>query len=539
VMLTIPMMVATSSVADSPETPLEELEGMVTVPGTDKDVQIADIPIITAISAHEGQDLYTKPISPGMPQIYQYINSGCSSPETANSLEAACTSTDREHMYDSPTLCSSPAILAENQHLKGMLMAHLDIIQQQSETILSKDRLLKALKEETGLLRQKLQRMTRRLKPEGEIKKTLVLGKSDLKEDAERGKKRSQELSGEERPAKKLHTGHRMVAVASGGGDQCLDGVGIAERGDIRTQGETDRHERRQTVCHTDSVDELRDEFCQQTSPEVPQRVNRSVEERTGRKEELQEEEEEEEEELDRKGTERRLVERNNQHQTKASGKGKKGRSNVASLETETGRHRQGRQSSQASASTPPVHTKTSHNLYYVGCRNDQQGVSTDDQLTEVPALQRGVEVPSWREDVHHYALFVPNKISLKKSKDKEVPTWRIKSTNPLYTVEGTESVNDSIYLRRHDKQEKDEKQRKRWDQQRMRQELQLQKLRARQERQAMATHSKSLSAEIEPSLLPAMEAATHIAVEDTVPVSAFGRPLPDLQPTQFCLPWL
>jgi male-specific lethal 1 len=51
---------------------------------------------------------------------------------------------------------------AENKHLKGMLMAHLDIIQQQSETIVSKDKMLKALREETGPLRQKLSRMTRR-----------------------------------------------------------------------------------------------------------------------------------------------------------------------------------------------------------------------------------------------------------------------------------------------------------------------------------------------------------------------------------------
>ena len=41
----------------------QELEGMVTVPGTDKDVQIADIPIVTAITT-DSQDIYVKPISP-------------------------------------------------------------------------------------------------------------------------------------------------------------------------------------------------------------------------------------------------------------------------------------------------------------------------------------------------------------------------------------------------------------------------------------------------------------------------------------------
>ena len=42
---------------------LQELEGMVTVPGNDKDVQIADIPIVTAITT-DSQDIYVKPISP-------------------------------------------------------------------------------------------------------------------------------------------------------------------------------------------------------------------------------------------------------------------------------------------------------------------------------------------------------------------------------------------------------------------------------------------------------------------------------------------
>ena len=72
-------MLAGTSLADSPDDTeviverhirhvvtiiyCQELEGMVTVPGTDKDVQIADIPIVTAITT-DSQDIYVKPISP-------------------------------------------------------------------------------------------------------------------------------------------------------------------------------------------------------------------------------------------------------------------------------------------------------------------------------------------------------------------------------------------------------------------------------------------------------------------------------------------
>jgi hypothetical protein len=77
-----------------------------------------------------------------------------------------------------------------------------------------------------------------------------------------------------------------------------------------------------------------------------------------------------------------------------------------------------------------------------------------------------------------------------------------------------------------------------RWDQQRLRQEAQLQKLRARQERKA-AEMGRCVAVRAKPSLLPALEAATHICVESSLPVAAFGRPLPDLAQRPFALPWL
>ena len=79
-----------------------------------------------------------------------------------------------------------------------------------------------------------------------------------------------------------------------------------------------------------------------------------------------------------------------------------------------------------------------------------------------------------------------------------------------------------------------------RWDAQRMRQEQQLQKLRARQEKKSLEqSKSKSDSNCQRTSLLPALEAATAICVEEAIPVSIFGRPLPDTGAEDFNLPWL
>ena len=79
-----------------------------------------------------------------------------------------------------------------------------------------------------------------------------------------------------------------------------------------------------------------------------------------------------------------------------------------------------------------------------------------------------------------------------------------------------------------------------RWDAQRMRQEQQLQKLRARQEKKTQGQSKSKADLKCQgTSLLPALEEVTAICVEDVVPVSIFGRPLPDTGTVDFSLPWL
>jgi len=171
---------------------------------------------------------------------------------------------------------------------------------------------------------------------------------------------------------------------------------------------------------------------------------------------------------------------------------------------------------------TPVVPSLTTSELYYVGCRIDQQ-----EKLTGVLSLQRSVEVPFWREDKNHYDPNIGGPMQRRR-----------KSTNLHHSTEEAEPTDDASYLKRHDKHEKGEKQRKRWDAQRLRQEQQLQKLRARQEKKSL-DRSKSDSNCQQASLLPAVEEAMTICVEETIPVSVFGRPLPDTGAEDFCLPWL
>ena len=118
-----------SSLVDSPEAS-EEPEGLVSVPGSETDFQIKDIPIVTGLESDTEDMPYMKPISPECEP--SYLASTCSSPDTA-SLETACPpdTRDFDHMYASLSKVDPNVLMAENVHLREMLVSQLDLIQQQ------------------------------------------------------------------------------------------------------------------------------------------------------------------------------------------------------------------------------------------------------------------------------------------------------------------------------------------------------------------------------------------------------------------------
>ena len=119
-----------SSLVDSPEAS-EEPEGLVSLPGTETDFQIKDIPIVTCGVESDEDMPYMKPISPECVPT-SYLTSTCSSPDTA-SLETACPpdTRDFDHMYASLSKVDPNVLMAENVHLREMLVSQLDLIQQQ------------------------------------------------------------------------------------------------------------------------------------------------------------------------------------------------------------------------------------------------------------------------------------------------------------------------------------------------------------------------------------------------------------------------
>ncbi|KAG5892522.1 hypothetical protein JTB14_011228 [Gonioctena quinquepunctata] len=118
-----------------------------------------------------------------------------------------------------------------------------------------------------------------------------------------------------------------------------------------------------------------------------------------------------------------------------------------------------------------------------------------------------------------------------------EVPRWRHKIYASCYTLEGTENLDDEVFNKRHMRLENDERRRKRWDVQRIREQRVIEKLKQRQERVGLS--SKGEENEPVDSLWPKTEDMKYLEVVEELPVSAFGQPIPKIDYSEFELPWM
>ncbi|CAH2302251.1 Hypothetical predicted protein [Pelobates cultripes] len=127
---------------------------------------------------------------------------------------------------------------------------------------------------------------------------------------------------------------------------------------------------------------------------------------------------------------------------------------------------------------------------------------------------------------------------SPKKEESVAIPSWREHPIEPLQDLSASdvpENLDDAVFAKRHAKLELDEKRRKRWDIQRIREQRILQRLQLRM-------YKKKGSQESEPevtSFFPELEDVESIMLTPYLPVVVFGRPLPKITPQNFELPWL
>ncbi|XP_029933516.1 male-specific lethal 1 homolog [Myripristis murdjan] len=138
----------------------------------------------------------------------------------------------------------------------------------------------------------------------------------------------------------------------------------------------------------------------------------------------------------------------------------------------------------------------------------------------------------------HQPPLSPLRETSPKKEEDVAIPSWRENCIEPIVSESPSnipEALDDSVFLKRHAKLELDEKRRKRWDIQRIREQRMFQRLQQRM-------NKKKVVQEVEPELssfYPDTEDVESIVITPFLPVVAFGRPLPKLTQQNFELPWL
>ncbi|KAK9500584.1 hypothetical protein O3M35_001823 [Rhynocoris fuscipes] len=101
-----------------------------------------------------------------------------------------------------------------------------------------------------------------------------------------------------------------------------------------------------------------------------------------------------------------------------------------------------------------------------------------------------------------------------------EVPKWRIATWSCSYTMEGTEDLSDNVFDRRHFRRAIDEKRRKRWDVQRIRELRHNERLREREERKKRADQDHQVAEADSNDRLT-------LCNTDRLPISVFGVNVP------------
>ncbi|KAL9706328.1 hypothetical protein quinque_009846 [Culex quinquefasciatus] len=119
-----------------------------------------------------------------------------------------------------------------------------------------------------------------------------------------------------------------------------------------------------------------------------------------------------------------------------------------------------------------------------------------------------------------------------------EVPCWTVIDDNNDSASNSsellTENISDEVYMKRHAKFELDERRRKKWDVQRIREQKTIERLKKRHLKTDPDSEQKNIV-----SFYPLVDSIKYVQVTDEIPVQAFGELIPILPTSSFSLPWM
>ena len=168
-------------------------------------------------------------------------------------------------------------------------------------------------------------------------------------------------------------------------------------------------------------------------------------------------------------------------------------------------------------------------------------GVCNSSELSEV---HHSSVIMKTRTSYHKHLSNPPDELEQTSSEDLvnsstvlKLPTWKIKHVESNFShsnfdhILQYEPTENDAYFKRHSKFEAAEKRRKRWDIQRIREWRYNEKL-----RQKLLKNDPNNASRLE-SFYPCVWDMQSIHIDDSLPVTVFGRVLPLLTPSEFNLP--
>ncbi|XP_015601133.1 male-specific lethal 1 homolog isoform X2 [Cephus cinctus] len=368
--------------------------------------------------------------------------------------------------------------LTEVKHLKELLLLHLDLIQQQSEQIVTKDKLLAALRQENETLKLRLERMDRRV--------NLQKHRTEVSENS-------------------IPSEH----------------VGTCSPPTLNSVPSTSEHHKSNETENNNPHYNESFKIRLNTSGGITT-VKQDHGDAHGKHESKQD-----------------IANESNRHEWEGK---KKRKSDPSSLS--------GSKRKRGVSCSSTISNDTSSTIL------DSKSLSHENNRKAEKKGKSLMKRESFLSTEEHYYTSVgdPNyTLNLKEStppeasSSLEVPNWRVKIYTSCYTMEGTENLDDEIFNKRHLKLENDERRRKRWDVQRIREQRHIEKLKQRQERQNhQATcyntnHTgpcpSAAEEEAITSLWPDVDQIQGLQVETLLPVTAFGAPIPSFTPRKHIKP--
>ncbi|XP_061398228.1 protein male-specific lethal-1 [Musca vetustissima] len=145
-----------------------------------------------------------------------------------------------------------------------------------------------------------------------------------------------------------------------------------------------------------------------------------------------------------------------------------------------------------------------------------------------------------WEDEPFHFD-YDSEVIKSSETEKLEIPKWTEHELTPSYCIEGTEDLSDDTFFKRHAKLEVDEKRRKKWDVQQIREQRRIERLKRRHCKDEIQNVQESVSLQ---SFYPTTENLQSICYVQDLPVQAFGEMIPKILGTsgdrrEFNLPWL